>query len=62
LLLFYTLPSATTFFSFSILDRWEGDGINEIGKEKDTDIVRVTVSSEDFRPSEVVCFITKRAR
>lgn len=34
--------------------RWEGEGVNEIGKEKDTGIVRVTVNPKYFRPTEVV--------
>jgi len=36
------------------LNRWEGEGINEIGKEKDTGIVRVTINEKYFRPTEVV--------
>ncbi|CAF0819795.1 unnamed protein product [Rotaria sp. Silwood1] len=32
---------------------WEGEGINEIGKEEDTGIVRVTVNPKYFRPTEV---------
>lgn len=32
---------------------WEGEGINEVGKEKDTGIVRVRVNPKYFRPSEV---------
>ncbi|CAF4027886.1 unnamed protein product, partial [Rotaria magnacalcarata] len=32
---------------------WEGEGINEVGKEKDTGIVRVTVNPKYFRPTEV---------
>lgn len=33
---------------------WEGSGVNEVGKEKGTDIVRVRVNSKYFRPTEVV--------
>lgn len=33
---------------------WEGEGLNEVGKEKDTGIVRVKVNTKYFRPSEVV--------
>jgi GDP-D-mannose dehydratase len=36
------------------LYRWEGEGVEEIGKEKDTGIVRVTVNEKYFRPTEVV--------
>jgi len=32
---------------------WEGEGLNEIGKEKDTGIVRVVVNPKYFRPTEV---------
>ncbi|CAF4643050.1 unnamed protein product [Rotaria socialis] len=32
---------------------WEGEGVNEIGKEKETGIVRVTVNAKYFRPTEV---------
>lgn len=33
---------------------WEGAGINEVGKEKGTGIVRVKVNSKYLRPTEVV--------
>lgn len=33
---------------------WEGSGANEVGKEKDTGIVRVRVNARYFRPTEVV--------
>lgn len=33
---------------------WEGEGVNEVGKEKDTGIVRVKVNPKYFRPTEVV--------
>lgn len=32
---------------------WEGSGINEVGKEKDTGIVRVKINPKYFRPTEV---------
>ncbi|XP_018331129.1 GDP-mannose 4,6 dehydratase-like [Agrilus planipennis] len=32
---------------------WEGEGLEEIGKEKDTGIVRVKVDKKYFRPTEV---------
>lgn len=32
---------------------WEGEGINEVGKEKDNNIVRVKINSKYFRPTEV---------
>lgn len=32
---------------------WEGQGINEVGKEKDTGIIRVKVNEKYFRPTEV---------
>ncbi|XP_044764989.1 GDP-mannose 4,6 dehydratase [Coccinella septempunctata] len=32
---------------------WEGQGIEEVGKEKDTGIVRVRVNPKYFRPAEV---------
>jgi len=40
--------------------RWEGNGINEVGKEKETGIIRVRVNPKYFRPSEVVS-VDKRA-
>ncbi|XP_039287093.1 GDP-mannose 4,6 dehydratase isoform X1 [Nilaparvata lugens] len=42
--------------AFSYIDKeivWEGSGLNEIGKEKDTGIVRVRVNPKYFRPTEV---------
>lgn len=33
---------------------WEGHGRDEIGKEKDTGIVRVKINPKYFRPTEVV--------
>lgn len=35
---------------------WEGKGTEEVGKEKDTGVVRVKVNSKYFRPTEVVSF------
>jgi len=32
---------------------WEGNGINEVGKERETGIIRVRVNPKYFRPSEV---------
>ncbi|CAF1488588.1 unnamed protein product [Adineta steineri] len=32
---------------------WEGEGVNEVGKEKDTNIIRVIVNPKHFRPSDV---------
>ncbi|VDN03955.1 unnamed protein product [Thelazia callipaeda] len=32
---------------------WEGEGVNEVGREKETGIVRVKVSSKYYRPTEV---------
>ncbi|KAK6752094.1 hypothetical protein RB195_003484 [Necator americanus] len=32
---------------------WEGEGINEVGKEKGTGIVRVKVNPKYYRPTEV---------
>lgn len=43
--------------SFKIVGKeivWEGKGVNEIGKEKDTGIVRVKVNPKYYRPTEVV--------
>lgn len=33
---------------------WEGSGVNEVGKEKDTELVRVKINPKYFRPTEVV--------
>ncbi len=35
------------------MNRWEGSGTSEVGKEKDTGIVRVKIDPKYFRPSEV---------
>lgn len=43
---------------------WEGEGVNEVGKEKDTGVVRVKVDPKYFRPTDV-CFLLsdpKRAK
>jgi GDPmannose 4,6-dehydratase len=37
--------------------RWEGEDVNEIGKEKGTDIVRVRVNPKFYRPTEVELLI-----
>ncbi|XP_021951547.1 GDP-mannose 4,6 dehydratase isoform X2 [Folsomia candida] len=42
--------------SFKVVGReisWEGEGVNEIGKEKGTDIIRVKVNPKYYRPTEV---------
>ncbi|VDD87762.1 unnamed protein product [Enterobius vermicularis] len=36
---------------------WEGEGVDEIGKEKDTGIVRVKVNPKYYRPTEVELLI-----
>lgn len=33
---------------------WEGNGLDEVGKEELTNIVRVRVNAKYFRPTEVV--------
>jgi GDPmannose 4,6-dehydratase len=33
---------------------WEGKGLNEVGKEESTNVVRVKVNAKYFRPTEVV--------
>lgn len=33
---------------------WEGKGLEEVGKEEGSGIVRIRVSSKYFRPTEVV--------
>lgn len=37
--------------------KWEGSGLDEVGKEEETGIVRVRVDEKYFRPTEVVSFI-----
>uniref|UniRef100_A0AC34RHU0 GDP-mannose 4,6-dehydratase n=1 Tax=Panagrolaimus sp. JU765 TaxID=591449 RepID=A0AC34RHU0_9BILA len=32
---------------------WEGEGVDEVGKEKDTGIIRVRVNPKHYRPTEV---------
>ncbi|CAL1296220.1 unnamed protein product [Larinioides sclopetarius] len=36
---------------------WEGSGVDEVGKEKETGVVRVKVNPRYFRPTEVVCIL-----
>lgn len=36
---------------------WEGKGLNEVGKEESTNIVRVRVNAKYFRPTEVVSLL-----
>lgn len=36
---------------------WEGKGLNEVGKEETTNIVRVRVNAKYFRPTEVVSLL-----
>lgn len=33
---------------------WEGEGINEVGKDKHNGVVRVRVDAKYFRPTDVV--------
>lgn len=33
---------------------WEGKGLNEVGKDKCTNVIRVRVNAKYFRPTEVV--------
>ena len=39
---------------YILIGRWEGEGINEVGKDKKTGAVRVKVNPKFFRPTEVV--------
>lgn len=42
--------------AFAVIDRqieWKGEGVNEIGVESGTDIVRVRINQKYFRPTEV---------
>ena len=41
-------------YLFDYIKRWEGSGANEVGKEKDTGIVRIKVNPKYYRPTEVV--------
>ncbi|PIO54531.1 hypothetical protein TELCIR_24105, partial [Teladorsagia circumcincta] len=36
-----------------LFSRWEGEGVDEVGKEKGTDIVRVKINPKYYRPTEV---------
>lgn len=36
---------------------WEGSGVNEVGKEEDTGIVRIKINPKYFRPTEVVSLV-----
>lgn len=38
----------------SLISRWEGSGVDEVGKDKATGIVRVKVNPKFYRPTEVV--------
>lgn len=35
---------------------WEGKGLDEVGKEESTNIIRVRVNAKYFRPTEVVSY------
>ena len=39
--------------------KWEGEGVNEVGKDAVTGQVLVRVNPKYFRPTEVVMFIFK---
>jgi GDP-D-mannose dehydratase len=41
-------------FFFQLILSWEGSGVNEVGKEKDTGIVRIKINPKFYRPTEVV--------
>nr|CAH7766758.1 unnamed protein product [Callosobruchus chinensis] len=41
---------------------WEGEGVDEVGKEKDTGIVRVKINAKYQRPTEVVSIILDHSR
>ncbi|XP_057651344.1 GDP-mannose 4,6 dehydratase [Diorhabda carinulata] len=45
------VEAAFKYISKEIL--WEGDGVNEVGKEKDSGKIRVRVNPKYFRPTEV---------
>ncbi len=37
----------------TVYSRWEGEGVNEVGKESETGIVRVVINPKYYRPTEV---------
>lgn len=37
--------------------RWEGEGVDEIGRDKDTKTIRVKVNAKYYRPTEVELLI-----
>jgi GDP-D-mannose dehydratase len=37
-----------------IFHRWDGTGVDEVGKEKATGIIRVKVNPKYYRPIEIV--------
>lgn len=39
---------------------WEGSGVDEVGKDKESGVVRVRVNSKYFRPTEVVSSTRER--
>ena len=42
---------------FTIFSSWEGTGVDEVGKEKETRIVRIKVNPKFYRPTEVVSLV-----
>lgn len=40
---------------------WEGEGLEEIGREEDSGVIRVKVNSRYFRPTEVVSCVKEDA-
>ncbi|KAF6768222.1 hypothetical protein AHF37_04868 [Paragonimus kellicotti] len=53
----HTVREFTTlaFAHVGIHIQWIGEGLNEVGVDSSTDIVRVRVEPRYFRPAEVVC-------
>lgn len=47
-------PSVCALIFWPIYSRWDGEGVNEVGKDKNTGEVRVKVNPKFYRPTEVV--------
>lgn len=50
------VEAAFSFVNRSI--KWQGSGLNEVGIEENTEIVRIRINSKYFRPTEVVSIKT----
>lgn len=56
---FFWFLSSISLLYFIDCFRWEGSAVNEVGKDKNTGVVRVKVNPKYYRPTEVVSKVAK---